>query len=635
MPRLLPLLLAAVLSMMLAPAAPAHDHGEGATWSPLTGGPRLGHPAAEVLGHAPVAGPEVPGKRDLILDFPFMSDEERAIQRRLRRGGRSGGVVAHRAGRLVDAPGSPRAEYLTTGFTAAEPTLGVDASGNLFYVGMVLDPVGMLQSAPLRSRDGGRTWEPMDILVPGTEWENKTQDPFLYVDKDTGRVFNADFIMAGTVASWSDDQGKTWAQTSINQHVDHQNLFTGPAPAGGPQPSGYPNVVYYCAIDGGALAAFGTMTGCSRSLDGGATFLRTGGIPFQDDPSLEGGNLGIPGHCGGGTGHGAVGPDGTVYLPRGYCGQPYVAISRDMGNSWERVQVARNGFSTGAQTEEHEANVAVDRDGNVYYTYVAADRLPYLAISRDGGRSWGPPVMVAPPGVNEAWDVFVDAGDPGRVALSYIGTTNSPGPPYCVTTTALSCETADGQPPKPASAYADTTWNGYMAVSVNALQPKPTFVTGTVNDPADPLVRGVCGPTRCQQQFDFLDLVVGPDGTPWAAFVDGCPADPQEACPALGVGIVGHLTGAPPLVGPLPPATRTRGATGCRPRTARLRVPRGLRRVRVTVAGRRVRAQLRRGRLLVRIPAVAPGRAVVRVSARRADGRRFTLNRTLRACTHP
>src|SRR3712207_8600404 len=50
----------------------------------------------------------------------------------------------------------------------------------------------------------------------------------------------------------------------------------------------------------------------------------------------------------------------------------------------------------------HEAGVVTDDKGNVFYTWIAADRLPYLAVSRDGGESWSKPLMIGAPGVNES-----------------------------------------------------------------------------------------------------------------------------------------------------------------------------------------------------------------------------------------
>ncbi len=48
-------------------------------------------------------------------------------------------------------------------------------------------------------------------------------------------------------------------------------------------------------------------------------------------------------------------------------------------------------------------------------------------------------------------------------------------------------------------------------------------------------------------EFDFLDVVVAADGTPYASLVDGCTAEERHSRP--GQGIVGHLVSGPPLVG--------------------------------------------------------------------------------------
>jgi hypothetical protein len=71
-----------------------------------------------------------------------------------------------------------------------------------------------------------------------------------------------------------------------------------------------------------------------------------------------------------------------------------------------------------------------------------------------------------------------------------------------------------------------------------------------VNDLKDPLVIGSCGIVRCQQIFDFIDLDIAPDGTPWVALVDGCPpqgANPLPCYTPWGRGFVAHLTGGPKL----------------------------------------------------------------------------------------
>jgi hypothetical protein len=85
----------------------------------------------------------------------------------------------------------------------------------------------------------------------------------------------------------------------------------------------------------------------------------------------------------------------------------------------------------------------------------------------------------------------------------------------------------------------EVTWNGYLAITLDALSEDPLFFTASVNDPEDPLARGDCGPYQCAGVGDFLDMRIGPDGTPWAAFV----REGQKA-----QAVVGRLFGGPSLL---------------------------------------------------------------------------------------
>ena len=87
-------------------------------------------------------------------------------------------------------------------------------------------------------------------------------------------------------------------------------------------------------------------------------------------------------------------------------------------------------------------------------------------------------------------------------------------------------------------------------MTANALAKNPVFYSGPANDPRDPLIRGQCGPGRCAAVYDFIDIVIGPDGTPWAALVDGCIsicAGPTGGSNLGSDGVVGRLVGGPSL----------------------------------------------------------------------------------------
>src|SRR4029077_3532634 len=60
-----------------------------------------------------------------------------------------------------------------------------------------------------------------------------------------------------------------------------------------------------------------------------------------------------------------IGPDGTLYVPKRFEAQPWIAISHNEGLTWKDVQVAGNGSGG-------EANRgALDSRGAVYYAWVA------------------------------------------------------------------------------------------------------------------------------------------------------------------------------------------------------------------------------------------------------------------------
>lgn len=422
-------------------------------------------------------------------------------------GGRFG---AHRAGGEPAPAGQadvPGAVLLRTGFEAVEPTIGIADDGTIFYAATA--PPGSDSPVPtenetIRSRDDGKTWELISPHLGPQHAHPISLDPYVYVDIGTEiqRLFSAQLTVACTLLSFSDDQGETWITNPLacgRMVNDHQTIFSG-VPVLSPT-AGYPKIVYYCWND---VAT----TSCSKSLDGGLTFVMTGTPAFMGyQPNGGQGHVGVEGLCGGYQGQGVADKNGYIYIPREFCKQPALAISRDEGATWTNIKVAGNG-SAGIGSGATNPAVDVDEKGNIYFVWIAEDRLPYLAISTDEGKTFGPPLMIAAPGVTEANLVTIDVGAPEKIAVAYMGSTNS--------------EFQECTPECTAENYKETTWNGYMMVSTNALSPSPLFLSGSINDVRDPLLRGTCGPGRCGVVFDFIDVQIGPDGRPWGAFVDGC-----------------------------------------------------------------------------------------------------------------
>ena len=170
-----------------------------------------------------------------------------------------------------------------------------------------------------------------------------------------------------------------------------------------------------------------------------------------------------------------------------------------------------------------------------------------------------------------------------------------------------------------------------------------------MNDPAaNALWIGAdCSDVRCGNVGDFLDVVIGPDGTAWTALVDSCPGTDQ--CTSFGVtdprgeAVAGQLVGGPPLVGTvadqlphvaLPSASRS----ACRSRRSfriRLREPRRGRiaSARVYVDGHRVRTvRGKRLRAPVDLRGLPKGTYTVRVVAKTTTGRTLARTRRYRTC---
>lgn len=429
-------------------------------------------------------------------------------------------TVAHRSGALVPLPegvGEPVGAVFELGAEAFEPTLGATSDGALYYAATAGGVAVGFEPLVMKSADGGKTWEDVSPRLPtGHAVPPETNDPYVYVDPMTDRVFQFAMapILVCSVLSWSDDGGATW---TTNPHGcftsppwDHQTMVAA-KPTTLPT-VGYPSVLHQCVNSVYASV-------CSRSLDGGLTWT-PGQPPFR--------GVEAEGQCGGLHGHLKAGPDGSVYLPKDHCGAPMLGISRDDGTTWTTVKVADATVGNGDPT------VAVDAAGNVYYAFVDEAGLLQLVVSTDGGETWTEPVVASPPGVTAALPAMA-AGADGKIVLAYPGTPDLGEEGYA----------ADED------THAAARWNGYLTMSLDAAGATPTFVTTRVNDADKPLVRGECGTVRCPGFVDFMDVIIGPDGKPYASFVDACSAECEAASEPendSGMAILGTLASGPSLL---------------------------------------------------------------------------------------
>jgi hypothetical protein len=387
-----------------------------------------------------------------------------------------------------------------------EPSFAFDRTGRILYQGWVLrDGVpGGVPPYPkvVRSADLV-TWTDVSPLKPPIT----SLDPLIYADERTGRIFSVNYAgvgqPVGATVSFTDDSGHHWKTVPLGGGggFDGESITAGPPVTS--TTLGYPNLVYYCTGTTLGSSPPATTPICSKSIDGGFTFIPVGRFPWP--------LTGPDDVFGPWAGNPAVGPDGTLYVPKRFDGQPELAVSRNEGRSWKRRLVATNG-SAGAATR-----VAVDRDGTVYYTWASADHRPFVAYSRDRGATWSAPINIAPPALVEADLPRIAVAAPGRIAVVYLGSTNAPGhAPYFDYCDVLLSDCSNG-------VYAGVRWNGYMALIDDVFAADPVVRTGTVNDPAQPLFVGGCSADgACMANLDFIDVHFDHNGTPWGAFVDDC-----------------------------------------------------------------------------------------------------------------
>ena len=340
---------------------------------------------------------------------------------------------------------------------------------------------------------------------------------------------------------WSDDDGETWVgnphdsgTTPINDHI---KLATGPWTSSGYGIPGqisqayYETAVYYC---------YNKLAGifCFTSFDGGATF-NTGGLIF----GLATTNGGL---------HGAItsAPDGTVYVtPR--VETPTVIVSDDNGLTW----FARSmGEDTGTPYPRKNSEVATDTESNAYHIWTGADEGVYMSRSTDSGQSWEETsIRISPIEVISSVFPQVDAGDPGRIAITYLGSEDA---------SELNQPDIDGNPWDGNAHYANSNVSYYLYVtySLNALDPNPVF--HTVRASADPVqVGSIClnsGDCRDiggsnRNLLDFNDLHLDGEGRVYIAFADGCFGDcaasdnPQPEDSRSRRGIMCYLESGPSL----------------------------------------------------------------------------------------
>jgi hypothetical protein len=392
---------------------------------------------------------------------------------------------------------APTPAQLAAGMGAGsgEPSIGVNRkSGKVMYEG------GIVQTLRVTFQDSCAT-------TPRSIWEDKSAptsaesfDPILFTDV-TGRTFVSQLALAGSLSSYSDNDGDVWIPSQgagIPSGQDHQTVggggpFHAPVPTG----AGYPNPLYYCAqhiINNGLQAA-----NCAVSLDGGLTY----------GPAMT---VYTPDQCGGLHGHLKVGPDGTAYLPNKDCGgNEAVVVSEDNGINWDVRKVP------GSSASNSDPSVAISRGGRVYLGFAHADNYPVVAVSDDRGKTWDPAKTFdvgASLGIRNVVFPAMVAGDDDRAAFAFLGTT------------------ANGNLQDP---RFPGIWHLYVAHTYDGGK---SWITVDAT-PNDPVQRGCVwlqgGANICRNLLDFMDATLDAEGRMLVGYADGC-ADGCVQAPAGATG---------------------------------------------------------------------------------------------------
>lgn len=375
------------------------------------------------------------------------------------------------------------------------------------------------------------TWTDVSSLLTG----QTTFDPILVTDPTTGRTFVSQLALACSLSEFTDNDGASWTPDTgcaQNGSEDHQSVGVGPfhSPLSTPPSPAYPHAVYYCNQDGGALVAGGgTAAYCGISEDGGVTF--TPGTAIYTFSQ-----------CGGLHGHIRVAPDGTAVVPNQNCGPapdptvPPSVVSGHMFPNQAAVVSTNNGVTWSVHvipgsspTLRSDPSAAYDAADTMFFGYedgvfsgndVSGEQIggrAMIATSPDNGATWSKPVDVgAPLGIQNVTFPEVIAGDAGRAAYAFLGST-TPGDPEKQTFQGLWY------------LYVALTYDGGQTWAVQNLTPGDpveracTYLAGT----------GDCPNPKKRNLYDFMDITVDQHGRVLVGYADGCTAtcDTQQTAP--------------------------------------------------------------------------------------------------------
>jgi hypothetical protein len=370
---------------------------------------------------------------------------------------------------------------------AGEPSIGIDwrTGAGLFMAGWAT------QKVTFDAATSKVTWADASPLF-GTM---QNLDPILATDPVSGTTIAGGDTGSCSAMFRSTDDGASWLPTvPCPGTTDHPTVGWAPSAL---NPG--TRVWYYCQQQG--------MQACATSTDDGVAW-----VPGSADPLLD---------CESFHGHIRGSADGTTYLPSHTCFDANSNIrvgglrTTDDGASWQPYTIP----NAPEPPDGFDPAVATTPDNTLYEAWGNESFHPVIAASKDHGDTWGPTTdlasTVSPPLIAATFPTLV-AGDNGRVAYSYLGT--SAGAP--------------GVDPFKTGFHG--IWYLYTSYTYDGGQ---TWTT--VKDTATPVQYGEIdagGTTTGGQRnlLDFMDSSLTKDGRVVVAFADGCLSDCEAAGAAGG-----------------------------------------------------------------------------------------------------
>jgi hypothetical protein len=458
-------------------------------------------------------------------------------------------------------------------------------NGTMYFA----DLQGLTNFSTSTSSDGGRTWDTTCTGVPGAGVDRQ----WYGIDSNAGKSPVGDGADGGRIYLDYDNVGQDLSTGGNNQLVMNESV----------------DGVHFgaqCAAAGLPCPAPPAVITTNESIPGNVVVDNTPGGRFQHRVYAihtgDNGNSVIVSWCSGKKG------DRTAAQVADSCTDPTQVsdpVSR-VNVNWHDSAVRPKGKHLVGQLFPA---LAVDTAGNLYATWseypgsasYAGPGTIFLAVSRDGARTWSAPVRVSPPGQQNTVMPWIVAGSRGRIGIAWYGspTGREPGgqwgPDY----------------------VEHALWNVYYATSLDALSRKPSFALTRVSDHPvkyGSISTGGLGGSQDRSLGDFFQVQTDALGRAVIAYVDDTSADRnQDTCggcgqtPAEAAGpvMVAAQSGGPSLYAGkrIPTSRRAMGAVRERPGDAFL-----------SLAGQDI--------------AAPPALDVIGASVRRYDARRLAITLT-------